>query len=193
MTSSKAMVQAPHRRFRRRWGAGLVLGLLILSIGGALYGAHRVATSPCQAQATSEVPMPAQDAPPGLVVTAFVNSINAGDYETTRGVLAPAARTWYWDETGMFSPSYFGHLCEFRGFEITSVTPGNDLDREAAGSEQELVYVEASFDLRVKGQNQLDVDWPAGANGNDLAGPGVFTLVRDTPSQPWRVWEMKPA
>ena len=182
------------RRSRRTWATALVVVSTLLLAAGA-FGVWRQG-QPCHLRAARTIALPAPDASPVEVASVFVEALNAGDYDTATALMSPSAREQYWGWT-IVGPAYFGHVCHVAGFRVTAVVAlrPDELAPDKSGNDVRVVVADMQLDVsrglldRILDEpgNGLDTDWLAGSGGHDLAGPGTVELVRDGPSQPWRI------
>jgi hypothetical protein len=182
------------RRSSRTWATALVVVSTLVLAAGA-FGVWRQG-QPCHLRATGTVALPAPDASPAEVATAFVEALNAGDHDTATALMSPSAREQYWGWT-IVGPAYFGHVCHVAGFRVTDVIAlrPEELVPDESGDNVRFVVADMQLDVsrglldRILDEpgNGLDTDWHAGSGGHDLAGPGTIELVRGGPSAPWRI------
>lgn len=74
--------------------------------------------------------MPAASAAPDVVVTALVQAINAGDDQTIRALMTPAAWKHYSGNGNVGSPSTLGQICSLDDFRVTLSEPWDPQTRE---------------------------------------------------------------
>jgi hypothetical protein len=173
----------------RRRRTPVVVGLTaVLALSTVAAGAWHVRTAPCHGQSSAQVPMPSDGASPGVVVSAFIAALDAGDYATVIGLLGPDARARYWDQPGLFEPSYYGRMCQLSNGAATSTEYRDEAGTTLVSAQRATVAdVTLDVDLVATSRNGLDDDWPDPRPGFTLSGPGRFSLVRHDPSHPWRI------
>jgi len=182
-----------------------VVVTVVLSLGvGVLVWQHASATRCVPAASTSQVPLPPVAAAPSDVVTALVAAINAGDDTTARSLMTPDAWSRYAENGDAVSPSTFGQVCSIDGFRVTSSAPRDP-------EEAEMNLPEFAHQYEVIGEAHLTPKtlWPFGpiTPHQELDGiasddpdyyrqnypeslasfASLFTLVRQTDSERWRV------
>jgi hypothetical protein len=149
-----------------RRSVALVVGVLVVV-------AAAVAYQVLPPRQTRDVAVPADDATPEQVVTAYLDALNAHDCGTARAVMTAA--TWDRDKS----------WCEHVG-ALTDVDVGDHYTERPEDSghsvPEEVANVRVTFDL----------DWRfpyVSGSMDEGATAWGYLLVRDSPESPWRIFD----
>jgi hypothetical protein len=123
-----------------------------------------------------QVPVPADDAAPDLVVRAYLDALDAHDLDTARALLTPERRAAVEQSRG----NWFVNLRSVRNVRLA---PPVDTPYGQGGYRQ-AVRVPAKLDVTLFFEPAED------DQGTFTWG---FVLVRNTPSEPWRIADEGPA
>ncbi|HEU4369011.1 MAG TPA: hypothetical protein VFV05_12385 [Methylomirabilota bacterium] len=123
-----------------------------------------------------QVPVPADDAAPVVVVRAYLDALDAHDLDTARAVLTPERRVAVEQSQG----NWFVNLRSVRNVRLD---PAVDAPH-SRGAYRQAVRVPAELDVTLFFET-------AGREGGSLTWG--FVLVRNGPEEPWRIADEGPA